>query len=113
MLTWATEPLAGFGETVEVACRRLSNHRLAYLEYEGDIGGGRGRVTRVLAGSFHVLSDDGEQFIARLHWDRAGDHYQGSVKIYRSLLSDEALRVDESREDLRLRFSPGRYETNR
>lgn len=29
---------------------RLADHRRAYLEYEGEIGGGRGRVTRVAAG---------------------------------------------------------------
>lgn len=29
---------------------RLADHRRAYLEYEGEISGGRGRVTRVAAG---------------------------------------------------------------
>ncbi|MCC7291261.1 MAG: hypothetical protein IT449_04260 [Phycisphaerales bacterium] len=30
--------------------RRIADHRLAYLEYEGPLSGGRGSVTRVEAG---------------------------------------------------------------
>lgn len=30
---------------------RLADHRREYLEYEGEISGGRGRVTRVAAGA--------------------------------------------------------------
>ena len=36
----------------EVACKSLPDHRLAYLDYEGPISGGRGSVTRL--GSGHV-----------------------------------------------------------
>lgn len=33
---------------------RISDHRRAYLEYEGEISGGRGRVTRVARGRCRV-----------------------------------------------------------
>lgn len=36
----------------EVQAQRLADHRLAYLALEGDIGGGRGTVTRRAAGEF-------------------------------------------------------------
>ena len=31
---------------VEIECRLLADHRLAYLDYEGPISGGRGSVAR-------------------------------------------------------------------
>ena len=42
--TWACRepPQAG----VEIPCEALADHRLAYLDYEGPISGGRGSVTR-------------------------------------------------------------------
>jgi hypothetical protein len=65
-------------------------------------------VTRVLAGSFCLVDDDRERFVARLHWDDPTGQHEAEVKIYRSFLPDDGLRLDDSRDDLRLRFSPGR-----
>jgi hypothetical protein len=42
-------PLA-VGETC--ACAQLADHRRAYLDYEGEVSGGRGSVRRVAAGSW-------------------------------------------------------------
>ena len=36
---------------------RIGDHRLAYLEFEGEISGGRGSVTRVAAGRCQILID--------------------------------------------------------
>lgn len=38
----------------EVHARRLSDHRLPYLDYEGEVSDGRGQVTQVAAGSYSV-----------------------------------------------------------
>ena len=38
---------------------RLTDHRRAYLEYEGDLSGRRGRVTRVMAGACEVEVGEG------------------------------------------------------
>jgi hypothetical protein len=46
-------PLAA-GESC--AAPRIGDHRRAYLDYEGEVSGGRGRVTRVQAGTWR---DDG------------------------------------------------------
>ena len=35
----------------------LADHRLAYLEYEGPVGGERGTVSRVDAGTFETLAE--------------------------------------------------------
>jgi hypothetical protein len=39
-----------------LAARRLGDHRLAYMEYEGPVSKGRGEVKRVDQGSCQVLS---------------------------------------------------------
>ena len=36
--------------------RCLFDHRLRYLDYEGDIGGGRGTVRRIESGEYDLLS---------------------------------------------------------
>jgi hypothetical protein len=37
-------------------CRRLFDHRLAYLDFEGEIEDGKGRVARVESGRFDLLN---------------------------------------------------------
>ena len=44
---------------------RLPPHRLRYLDYEGPISGGRGRVYRVARGEAEVLTDSSDRFEAR------------------------------------------------
>ncbi len=39
---------------------RLADHRAAYLHFEGEISGGRGRVRRVAEGSCRIVHDAGE-----------------------------------------------------
>ena len=36
---------------------RIADHREAYLEFEGEVSGGRGRVTRVAAGVCRVVEE--------------------------------------------------------
>jgi hypothetical protein len=37
-----------------LTCRRIADHRLAYLDYEGPVSGRRGQVKRLSGGSCHV-----------------------------------------------------------
>lgn len=50
LLTWAVpeQPRPG----LKIAAVKLPDHRLAYLEYEGPISGGRGEVRRIDAGEY-------------------------------------------------------------
>ncbi|MFO0916183.1 MAG: DNA polymerase ligase N-terminal domain-containing protein [Pirellulales bacterium] len=52
LATWALErpPTEAHPETINA--RRLDDHRLAYLDYEGPVSGGRGTVTRYDSGDF-------------------------------------------------------------
>jgi hypothetical protein len=60
------------------------DHRLAYLDYEGPVPGGRGSVTRVDAGEFGWEADapdqltvrlNGQRFIGRLVLNRAAERW--------------------------------------
>jgi hypothetical protein len=49
-----------------VVVRRLRDHRRLYLTYEGDLGGGRGRVDRVADGTCAVEVGEGGVWTVRL-----------------------------------------------
>ena len=53
--TWQVHVAPG-NWPVELKCQRIADHRKDYLTYEGEISGGRGRVTRVDAGRARVLA---------------------------------------------------------
>lgn len=48
--------------------QRIPDHRALYLEFEGDITGGRGRVTRLAAGACERLDLSDVAFAATLRW---------------------------------------------
>ena len=56
--------------TSRIEVERLADHRRAYLDYEGPLSGGRGRVTRVEAGVYdsQAGSDGG------LYWMHGPTH---------------------------------------
>jgi hypothetical protein len=55
LATWACERLPTVG--VVVSAEQLGDHRLAYLDYEGEVEGDRGSVTRVAAGEYELLHE--------------------------------------------------------
>lgn len=42
-------------------------HRLAYLDYEGEVSGDRGSVTRIDRGEYQIVRDDAEALIVELY----------------------------------------------
>lgn len=42
-------------------------HRLAYLDYEGEVSGDRGSVSRIDRGEFKIVRDDDEALIVELY----------------------------------------------
>ncbi|RIK81522.1 MAG: hypothetical protein DCC67_08170 [Planctomycetota bacterium] len=88
LMTWSLEhlpqswrpsspggPAAPVEETL--AARRLADHRLAYLEYEGPLSGGRGHVARRDAGAYRVLGETAQTLTVEL----AGGSIAGLVRL--------------------------------
>lgn len=65
LLTWALPEPPSAGRSL--AATLLSDHRLEYLSYEGEIRGGRGSVTRWDAGDFEWLERGDDVIRVRLH----------------------------------------------
>ncbi|MBI1903632.1 MAG: hypothetical protein HYS13_21225 [Planctomycetia bacterium] len=76
--TWALSEPPAAGATV--AAERLADHRLAYLDYEGEVSGNRGIVTRFDSGQFQWLARTED----RLEIALRGEKLQGRAALVRS-----------------------------
>jgi len=90
--TWALENFPAPGESV--IAERLPDHRLAYLQYEGEVQGERGTVRRVDAGEYEYLQESTTLLVARIH----GNKMQGTLTLNAE---------DESTHRWRVSFSKG------
>ena len=75
LLTWAIERAITPG--IPLPARRLVDHRSAYLDYEGEISGGRGFVVRWDQGTCEVWNDDGPGLILNFE----GTHLTGRASL--------------------------------
>lgn len=48
---------------------RMGDHRRVYLEYEGEISGGRGHVRRVASGTVHEMTEGAGAIGIVVSWD--------------------------------------------
>lgn len=58
----------------------LGDHRLAYLDYEGPLSGGRGEVRRWDHGEYDLLESTSQRIVVRL----AGKRLRGEARLERS-----------------------------
>jgi hypothetical protein len=66
--TWALD--APIRPGAHIPARALGDHRLAYLNYEGQVSGGRGEVRRWDQGQYEVLEWTAERVRVRLEGDQ-------------------------------------------
>lgn len=71
----------------EFEATRLADHRAAYLEYEGELTGGRGRVTRVARGEVRLVEANDERVVVegeyggrRMRW--TGTTARGDLWVF-------------------------------
>ncbi len=76
--TWALG--SPIGSNQELPARPLGDHRRVYLDYEGDISGGRGTVRRVDAGRYRVIEWSADRVRVRL----SGGQLVGDVELFAS-----------------------------
>jgi hypothetical protein len=75
--TWRLPAMLSLG--CDLPIEALPDHRLAYLDYEGPVSGGRGMVSRCDAGRFEWLADAPDRVVVRLR----GKDLAGVVVIAR------------------------------
>jgi hypothetical protein len=78
LATWrlAENPIEG---SAEIAAERIGDHRRAYLDYVGELSGGRGSVRRLDRGA-SVLEEYSEH---RVTADLEGEHLRGRYEVAR------------------------------
>jgi hypothetical protein len=74
--TWAIDVPIVAGR--EIPARALPDHRLLYLDYEGEISANRGHVTRRDAGTYEVLEWSNDRVRVKL----AGSQLAGEVELW-------------------------------
>lgn len=104
--TWASPLVVDFDQPLELECEALADHRLTYLDFEGQIDGDRGLVNQVLSGRFRLLENDSDRFEAELVWQQGPATRGAKLICYRSLPGEDS-RVEDSC-CWRLLFSPCR-----
>ncbi len=75
--TWALAVEPKVDATIEA--RPLPDHRLAYLDLEGEISGGRGTVTRWDRGTYEVVAESESSLVVQL----AGARLRGRAALIR------------------------------
>ena len=78
----------------DLPAKRLADHRLIYLDYEGPISGGRGSVAAWDRGSFHIARSSESELVVEL----SGEKLRGRA-VLRKDENGEAWRLVISRED--------------
>lgn len=73
--TWSLDQLPTPDHTV--AAEKLADHRLTYLDYEGEISRGRGTVTRIDTGDYELL----EQSTNRIRVEMRGAKLRGILTL--------------------------------
>jgi hypothetical protein len=79
LLTWASDQWCDVTQAAVMAALPLPPHRLAYLDYEGEISGNRGTVRRVEAGTHRLLDVALDRYTFAVQGDRTGN-----VTFYRT-----------------------------
>ena len=64
LLTWALPEFPG--DITPLLAKKLPDHRLRYLTYEGEISGHRGHVKRVEEGTCRILDEDSSKISLQL-----------------------------------------------
>jgi DNA polymerase Ligase (LigD) len=62
--SWRLAALPEMGQTINA--EPIGNHRLAYLDYEGPVSGGRGDVKRIDFGTCEIVQETANRLIVRL-----------------------------------------------
>jgi hypothetical protein len=94
LATWQCQADPTHLAALPLACRRIADHRTAYLDYEGPVSGGRGEVERIEAGTWEPVETGEDRWRFALH----GQRMRGTFELRRTnaAAGQWQLRVDQS-----------------
>ncbi len=77
LATWQlTIPLSQIPDDQEIIVRKIQDHRLIYLTYQGAISGGRGEIKRLERGDFEPLIIEASYWYFILNGQQLKTHYE-------------------------------------
>ena len=87
---WALAETPTDGRDIEA--EKLADHRIAYLELEGEISGGRGSVTRSDRGTYTIVRESENELLL----DLRGEQLVGQALLTRQSLEQQAIATGEA-----------------
>ncbi len=75
LLTWQLLREPKSTASLPIPAKRIGDHRKAYLDYEGEVSGDRGHVTRVDRGTCELESVEHGLAVARLSGERIAGRF--------------------------------------
>lgn len=109
--TWETPLIATLIEPIVVVTQRLNDHRIAYLDWEGSLGGDRGDVKRVIAGKYERLKIGKERIQLQIIWRDKNSTNTAQLDFFQNEIGESSL-CDPGGDVYRLRISPLGCDTN-
>jgi hypothetical protein len=100
--TWALAETPTDGRDIEA--ERLADHRIAYLELEGEISGGRGTVTRTDRGTYKIVRESENELLLLLR----GEQLIGSALLTRQSPGAQPAHGAEAAQRWKFRFTSDR-----
>lgn len=88
--TWATPPVTRFDEPLRLSCTPLPDHRIDYLDFEGELSHERGTVRRLLHGTAVITHNSPNRFGVELSWDESGGAGGARLWIQRSAVAADS-----------------------
>ncbi len=82
--SFATEVIDSFERLIDVDAQLLSDHRIEYLDFEGTVSGDRGRVRRVISGTYVSSRSSDDRFEAVISWIESEQQRSAQLTVYRS-----------------------------
>jgi hypothetical protein len=77
LITFRTTASPDLPPPWQLDAERLPDHRDAYLTYEGEIPGARGRVTRIARGACRILQESPNLILARVRFAAVRGELEG------------------------------------
>ena len=86
LITWSIPPQCPLGTSFVCSALRLPDHRKHYLDYEGEVTGNRGIVSRIDAGTYKQLSPEvfvlsGTKFTGKLTVENERMAFENDVSM--------------------------------